>query len=110
MLDMKTVTIPLAIAIAAVFAPTVAPAQANSQFDIYQPRGNSISHGSGVLQCVPYARNITGIRLFRDAHTWGGVRQPTVCTRLPASRRCGYGNQAVWQFTAKPRRGSEPNY
>ena len=72
MLDMKAVTIPLAVAIAAVFAPTVAPAQANSQFDIYQPRGNSISHGSGVLQCVPYARNITGIRLFGDAHTWWG--------------------------------------
>ena len=72
MLDMKTVTIPLAVAIAAVVAPTVAPAQANSRFDVYQPRGNSISHGSGVLQCVPYARNITGIRLFRCAYLgWG---------------------------------------
>lgn len=28
--------------------------------------------GSSVLQCVPYARQITGIRIFGDAHTWWG--------------------------------------
>ena len=29
--------------------------------------------GSGnVLQCVPYAREVSGIRLYGDAHTWWG--------------------------------------
>jgi len=27
---------------------------------------------SGVLQCVPYAREVTGIRIYGDAHTWWG--------------------------------------
>ena len=24
------------------------------------------------LQCVPYARQVSGIRIFGDAHTWWG--------------------------------------
>lgn len=27
---------------------------------------------SGVLQCVPYARRVTGIPIYGDAHTWWG--------------------------------------
>jgi surface antigen len=69
MLAMKTVTMPLAITLAAL----VVPAQASTQFNVYQPRGYSNSqHAAGVLQCVPYARNVTGIRIFGDAYTWWG--------------------------------------
>ncbi|MFT4025891.1 MAG: CHAP domain-containing protein [Novosphingobium sp.] len=33
------------------------------------PRSGS-ARGSGYLQCVPYARQVSGIQLFGDAHTW----------------------------------------
>jgi len=70
MQGMKTVTMSLALAAAAL----VAPAQAENSFNPYQPRGLGQPRPAtpGVLQCVPYARNVTGIRIFGDAHTWWG--------------------------------------
>ncbi|MCB2047609.1 MAG: CHAP domain-containing protein [Novosphingobium sp.] len=32
----------------------------------------SSNSGSDVLQCVPYARDVTGIRIYGDAYTWWG--------------------------------------
>ena len=55
MIAMKTVTTTVALALATALAP-VPQALASS----------------GVLQCVPYAREVTGIRIFGDAHTWWG--------------------------------------
>lgn len=71
MIAMKIATTFLAPAIASLVA-LIPPALANSAF--YTP-GSGAGSGrlsSGVLQCVPYARNVTGIRIFGDAHTWWG--------------------------------------
>lgn len=69
---MKTVTMPLALALAPLAAlATLTP---SAQARVLLERGVG-AHGSaapGVLQCVPYARNVTGIRIFGDAHTWWG--------------------------------------
>jgi surface antigen len=46
-----------------------APANAETSVEI---DGNSGGSGQAApyLQCVPYARQISGIRIFGDAHTW----------------------------------------
>ena len=58
---------PLA-AVAAV-AGAAGPAAARSTIEI-----GDVSGGGGTrspyLQCVPYARQVSGIRIFGDAHTW----------------------------------------
>jgi len=60
---------PLA-AVAAV-AGAAGPAAARSTIEI-----GDVSGGGGTrspyLQCVPYARQVSGIRIFGDAHTWWG--------------------------------------
>lgn len=69
MTGMKTLTKSLALALASL-ATLVPSAQAR----VLMERGVG-AYGSaapGVLQCVPYARNVTGIRIYGDAHTWWG--------------------------------------
>ncbi len=57
---------PLAIGIA---LATSLPAQARSTFETATPRGGELP---AVLQCVPYARQLTGVQIYGDAHTWWG--------------------------------------
>lgn len=49
------------LAVAAVAAPVSASV-------LMEPRSDLPPY----LQCVPYARQVTGVRLFGDAHTWWG--------------------------------------
>jgi len=65
---MKTVT--MLLAPLAVLAALVPAAQARVLLE--RGVGAYGSAAPGVLQCVPYARNVTGIRLYGDAHTWWG--------------------------------------
>ncbi len=51
-------------------ASAVTPLSARSNIDIDDAGAGGGS--SGVLQCVPYARAVTGIRIHGDAHTWWG--------------------------------------
>jgi surface antigen len=68
---MKIATLLLALAPAALtaFAIPATAAQARSAFEPAGPDDGS------VLQCVPYARNVTGIRIYGDAYTWWGQAQ-----------------------------------
>lgn len=45
---------------------------AKSAIPLYEPAGGGgpIAAMPGVLQCVPFARDTSGIRLYGDAHTW----------------------------------------
>lgn len=52
---------PLLLSILCVAATVAVPAQAISTRDSAQ---------AAFLQCVPFARQLTGIRIFGDAHTW----------------------------------------
>ncbi len=61
----------IAFAIGLTLAAT-APAQARSTFDTRSSSGGGNGELSPTLQCVPYARDVTGIRIFGDAHTWWG--------------------------------------
>jgi len=61
---MQTASIKLAALV--LFASTASLAEARSTFATPDTTGGS----SGVLQCVPYARQVSGIRIFGDAHTW----------------------------------------
>jgi len=63
---MKTATTFLALALTSL-VPT---AHARSSFDFGGPGGGSNQPIAGVLQCVPYARDVSGIRIYGDAHTW----------------------------------------
>jgi len=47
------------------------PAQARSSFDTGGNAGGS-AELAAVLQCVPYARQVSGIGIYGDAHTWWG--------------------------------------
>jgi hypothetical protein len=49
------------------------PLQARSTIETDSDAGGS--GGGSYLQCVPYARTVTGIRIFGDAHTWWGQAQ-----------------------------------
>jgi surface antigen len=53
-----------------------APAEARSAIENDAPSGGDgavvRTAGGGYLQCVPYARRVTGIEIFGDAHTWWG--------------------------------------
>jgi len=71
MSGIETVTTPLALALAIAALATFTP---SAQARVLLDRGVG-AYGStapGVLQCVPYARNVTGIRIYGDAHTWWG--------------------------------------
>jgi surface antigen len=49
-------------------APALAQSRDDFGFDAREPgRGAELAP---YLQCVPYAREVSGIRLFGDAHTW----------------------------------------
>ena len=50
-----------------------APAALASPSDDFSIQGDSAGNGADdlpYLQCVPYARQVSGIRIFGDAHTW----------------------------------------
>src|SRR5262245_14533429 len=56
-------------------AALAAPAGARSTIEIGDTAGGGNSSPApkrGYLQCVPYARQVTGIKIFGDAHTWWG--------------------------------------
>ncbi len=48
------------------------PAHARSDFETNGNNGGSSGELAPYLQCVPYAREVTGIRIYGDAHTWWG--------------------------------------
>lgn len=59
----------LALAAIALFSgPAVADAFVNPDTN----SGGGSQAGDDYLQCVPYARQLTGIRIYGDAHTWWG--------------------------------------
>jgi hypothetical protein len=69
MTGMKTLTKSLALTLASL-ATLVPSAQARVLLE--RGVGAYGSAAPGVLQCVPYARSVTGIRIYGDAHTWWG--------------------------------------
>ena len=48
------------------------PTQARPAFESGRDAGGSSAELAPYLQCVPYARGATGIRIYGDAHTWWG--------------------------------------
>ena len=58
----------LAVVAATVGLGTPAAAHMTSDYDTVS--GGGSSHLPGYLQCVPYARSVSGIQLYGDAHTW----------------------------------------
>lgn len=50
----------------------ISPAAANTLADLEAVSGGGNSRLPGYLQCVPYARQVSGIQIFGDAHTWWG--------------------------------------
>lgn len=63
---MQTASVKFAAVV--LFLSTASAGEARSTFVAPDTGGGS----GGVLQCVPYARQISGIRIFGDAHTWWG--------------------------------------
>lgn len=59
----------LALSLGLVLACAI-PAQARSDFETNGNNGGSNRELAPYLQCVPYAREVTGIRIYGDAHTW----------------------------------------
>lgn len=57
-------------AAALIFAATVVPAGSRSIADVDGVTGGGAANLPPYLQCVPYARQVTGVRIFGDAHTW----------------------------------------
>jgi surface antigen len=47
-----------------------APAQANPVIDIDNVSGGGADNLPPYLQCVPYARQVSGVQIRGDAHTW----------------------------------------
>lgn len=62
------------LASAALSLVAAAPAGARTAIDIDDTGagGHGGAGGGGHLQCVPYARQISGIHIFGDAHSWWG--------------------------------------
>lgn len=58
-----------ALAALALFA---GPAMADNFVGLDGNSGGSSSSDDDYLQCVPYARQLTGINIYGDAHTWWG--------------------------------------
>jgi hypothetical protein len=69
---MKTVTMKLALALAPLAAVATLASNAHARVLLERGVGAYGSAAPGVLQCVPYARAVTGIRIYGDAHTWWG--------------------------------------
>jgi surface antigen len=59
----------LAFSLALLLTASV-PAQARSAFAAHGDSGGSAGELAPYIQCVPYAREVTGIRIYGDAHTW----------------------------------------
>ena len=55
-------------------AACIAPANARNTVDVDDAAsgGGSSAISGNYLQCVPYARKLTGIGIYGDAHTWWG--------------------------------------
>lgn len=62
-------SLPLALV---AFAAIAAPAGARSTIETGDPAGGGSGEELPYLQCVPYARQVTGVRIYGDAHTWWG--------------------------------------
>jgi len=60
----------LAIVCAAALAATAVPAVAEAVVDSDAARGGGSAALPPDLQCVPYARAVTGVQIFGDARTW----------------------------------------
>ncbi|WP_082992630.1 CHAP domain-containing protein [Erythrobacter sp. QSSC1-22B] len=59
---------PIAFGLTALALLAASPALAQSSADFgFDPRGAELAP---YLQCVPYAREVSGIRIYGDAHTW----------------------------------------
>ena len=58
-----------ALVVLAIAAAAAGPARARPTIDV-----DDIARGGGdlpaYLQCVPYARQVSGVKIFGDAHTW----------------------------------------
>ena len=50
----------------------ITPATASTLVDLDLVSGGGGSNLPPYLQCVPYARQVSGIQIFGDAHTWWG--------------------------------------
>jgi surface antigen len=61
----------LTSAIVALMAFAV-PVQASAAIDIDMISGGGGDNLPPYLQCVPYARQVSGVKIFGDAHTWWG--------------------------------------
>lgn len=57
---------------AAALFSVVTPVQANTAVDIASVSGGGSVSLLPYLQCVPYARQVSGIAIYGDAHTWWG--------------------------------------
>ena len=66
---MNKALIAAALAASLGFVPGI---QAHVLLDIASVSGGGSVHLPAYLQCVPYARTVTGISIFGDAHTWWG--------------------------------------
>ena len=55
---------------AALLAALAVPAAGSTLIDLDGVSGGGSSALPPYLQCVPYAREVSGIRIFGDAHTW----------------------------------------
>lgn len=54
----------------AVLALTCAPAAFGAAADDFSVEGDRADDDLPYLQCVPYAREVSGIKIYGDAHTW----------------------------------------
>ena len=63
---------PLFIGVATALLALTAPAQADSAIEMANVSGGGASTLPPYLQCVPYARRVSGIQIYGDAHTWWG--------------------------------------
>lgn len=59
-------------AVALMLTATVVPAGSRTIADIDGVTGGGGAELPPYLQCVPYARQVSGVRIYGDAHTWWG--------------------------------------
>ncbi len=67
-------------ALAALLLGGAAPLAADPVREIDAVTGGGASQLPPYLQCVPYARQVSGIRIFGDAHTWWGQAEGKYAT------------------------------
>jgi surface antigen len=66
----RFIALAAALSVGACFESWPTPTQASPIDDILAVSGGGSMKLPPYLQCVPYARQVSGIRLFGDAHTW----------------------------------------